>query len=760
MKTEVKISVRTLVEYAFRSGSISSSFTSAVRMSEGTRLHQKVQAAYGDEDEKEKYLSAIVNHGDYTFALEGRCDGLLLTDNGMVIDEIKTTLRDLSELEEDSYPVHWAQAMVYAYMYALQEEEEQITVQLTYVHAVTEEHKRFLRICTLPELKAFVENVLTIYTPFAELREHHTKKRTETIKQLSFPFSSYRANQREFAGAVYQSIAHNRNLFAQAPTGTGKTISTLFPAIKSIGEGLAQRILYVTAKTITRTAAEETTALLKKAGLHAYTVTLTAKEKMCFKEQFHCESGACPFQEGYYDRINEAVLDILRNETLMTRDVIQKYARKHTVCPFEYSLDLAYLADIIICDYNYVFDPRISLKRFLEEHKKNSILLVDEAHNLPDRARGMFSATLEKSSFLQLQREWKGKNREVHEAAKALNSFLLKIRKELEPEKEGVKEEVPEELLMLAEQFISAAEKQLLQGAEDSALLLDTFFQTGNFLRISGLYDERFLTLFHCERSEVVVTLLCLDPSHLLQKQGRGYKAKIYFSATLMPLDYFQEILGAGEEYDSKSIPSPFQRENLKIHIKPLSTRYKDRETTKQQILETIRNTSLEQEGNILVFFPSYQYMDNLYESFTEIYPEVKTIAQNRIMQESEREDFLKLFQQQEKSQLIGFAVMGGIFSEGIDLRGDALQGVIVVGVGLPQLSLERNLMKNYYNSIGKSGYDYAYTFPGMNKVLQAGGRLIRTEEDKGTIVLIDDRFLYSKYQSLFPYEWRHFTVI
>jgi DNA excision repair protein ERCC-2 len=757
----IQIAVRSLVEYVYLAGSIVTGFRSASSLTDGTKAHQKVQKQYTEQDQKEVYLKAEIAHKDLLFVIDGRCDGLLQQDGLITIDEIKSTVRDFSEINADSYPVHWAQAKCYAYMYALDNGLEEIRVQLTYYQIDTEETKRFVQTYTIEELASYVMDVISRYAPYAEMLVQHKQLRDKSAQELTFPFDNYRAGQRKMAGAVYRTIEEGVNLFAKAPTGIGKTISTLFPSIKAIGQGLVQHLFYLTARTITRTAAEEALAMMESKGLHIHAVTLTAKEKVCFQEEMRCTKEACEFADGYYDRINGAVLDILSHETLMTRQVIEQYARKHRVCPFEFSLDIAYAADTVICDYNYVFDPRVSLKRMFAEKKGRTVLLVDEAHNLVDRAREMFSATLNKSDYLAVQREFKTSNSEVAKAAKAVNDYFIALRKQME-DRYHVTKEIPEELVALIEEFSLQAEKELIQVRSNSAnpLLLETYFAAQSFIRISKLYDERYVTYAENVRNEVQLKLLCLDPSYLLQQMGKGYRSHIYFSATLSPMSFYRDMLGANEEDYTVSIPTPFFREQLDVSILPLSTRYNDREHTKTPLARMLQQLVKERSGNYLFFFPSYAYMNVVYEAFMLEETGVNTLLQQVNMTEEDRERFLAAFSADNTQTLVGFAVMGGIFSEGIDLVGDRLTGVVVVGVGLPQIGVERNIMKQYYDDTGKNGYDYAYVFPGMNKVLQAGGRLIRSETDTGLLMLVDDRYLHASYQRLLPEEWSGYRVL
>jgi DNA excision repair protein ERCC-2 len=728
-------------------------------MTEGTRLHKKIQKAYKEGDRAEEFLSMDLTYEDLAFTVEGRCDGLIFEGEDIIIDEIKSTRSSLNELTEDTYPVHWAQGKFYACIYAKEHDLEKISVRLTYISVETEETLHYLQHYTIKQLEEFAEAAIRDYYPFAKLITDHKEKRNQTAADLKFPFKEYRKGQRNLAGAVYKTIKEKKTLFANAPTGTGKTISTIFPSMKAMGEEIIDKIYYLTAKTITRTTAEEAFELLEQTGLSAKTVTITAKDKACLKEETICQSDSCQFAEGYYDRVNGALLDILENETRLTRPVIEKYSRKHRVCPFEFSIDLSYIADAVICDYNYIFDPRVSLKRLSDSQKKKTTLLTDEAHNLVDRGRAMFSAELEKSAFLELKRSFKDRNKEIYRSAHDINRFFIDLRKKCEETGTSVYTDLFTELNELLERFLAAAEAELM-GQSGESILLETYFASNNFIKVAHLYNENYVTYVDFEKKGVTVKLYCLDPSDLLSSTSRGFSSAVFFSATLLPFHYYYELLGGMSDDFRFKIPSPFPKENWEVFINPMSTRYKDREKSIVPLVKLPQELIKQRPGNYLYFFPSYRYMNEVYEAFMEDQPDAKVLLQSSHMTEEEREQFLEAFQPGQDSSLIGFAVLGGIFSEGVDLKGDRLNGVIVVGVGLPQLGPDRDIIKDHFNGLGKKGYDYSYIFPGMNKVLQAGGRLIRTEEDTGVIVLIDDRYLSPKYQAMMPEEWRNYTVI
>ncbi|MDF2925690.1 MAG: ATP-dependent helicase [Paenibacillaceae bacterium] len=767
MSAIIAVPVRELAEYAHRSGSIEAGFRSAAPLAEGVRIHKAVQEGYQEPDQKEVPLAGELVHQELLFRVEGRCDGLRFEDNQVVIEEIKSTSGSLSLLD-GGHEVHWSQALCYAYLYAKRESLTQMRIRLLYVQAQTGEQRSLVRDEDMGMLERHMSRLLESYAPYARLQYAHREARVQSARELAFPFGQYRAGQRHLAGAVYKSVAEGRKLFARAPTGTGKTVSTLFPAVKAVGEGHLEKLFYVTARTTTRAACEEALALMERKGLVLRSVTLTAKEKICFLDEVRCGKETCPYADGYYDRINETLLDLLGHETAVTRKTVERYARKHHVCPFELSLDAAYAADAVIGDYNYVFDPRISLKRLWEEDKKKTAVLVDEAHNLPDRAREMYSAELFKQPFLQLQRACKGHNKELSAAAKGVNAFFIALRKSLPAHRMLVLPGLPPELLPLLAEFAALAEEELASGrsagpgspvAEDPAvlqqLLPDTYFAVQTFIRIAGYYDERYTVYCVEDHTGIRLKLFCLDPSVLLRKMGKGYRSHIFFSATLSPLRFYRELLGGDDEDYSVSIPSPFRKEQLSVKLSPLSVRYRDREASAGPVATLLHSLTGERRGNALVFFSSYEYMKDVYERFVDRETDYKILVQHTGMDELQRDGFLAEFQAGLERPVLGFAVLGGIFSEGIDLTGERLTTVAVVGVGLPQVGLERNLIRDYYNATDRNGFDYAYVYPGINKVLQAGGRLIRTEQDSGTLLLVDDRFGSAAYQQLLPDEWK-----
>ncbi|SHJ80074.1 Rad3-related DNA helicase [Clostridium amylolyticum] len=766
---EVNISVRNLVEFILREGSIDSKFMSSKRAQEGTKAHQKLQKINSKEFEKyssEVYIKQRVQYENLSIVVEGRIDGIIEEGGKKIIEEIKSTNKELSLIEEDYNLLHWAQAKCYAFMYAEEQGLSEISVMLRYFSLTTEEVKEFIKDYKKEELAEFFFGVLDKYYIWAENTLKWESIRDHSIEKTPFPFPYYRSGQRELAVASYGTIKEGKKLFVQAPTGIGKTISTIFPAVKAMGEGKVSRIFYLTAKTITRSVAEEAFQKLKEKGLDLKVLTLTAKDKICFCKGESCAPESCPYADGHFNRVNDAIFQIITKEQYFTREIIEKYAEMHRVCPFEFSLDIALWSDCIICDYNYAFDPRVYLKRFFLEASSSEryAFLVDEAHNLVDRAREMFSSELVKSDFLKMKKLMKGKAPNLYKAANSINSYFIDLRHLCEDDNTTfiVQKKPPEDIYMPIRIFMKEAEEYLTKNANTEGYeeLLDLFFKCNGFINITDLYDDHYVTYVDTEDRDVKLKIFCLDPSKNLKEAMKRARGEVVFSATLTPLNYFQEILGGNEEDYRLKLPSPFPKDNIDIMVAPISTRYKDRQDTYDIITDYIYSFVTMKKGNYLVFFPSYAYMKEITQRFNERFNDINSIVQQGEMSEEERENFLKEFKEEPSETLVGFCVLGGIFSEGIDLTGDRLIGAVVIGVGLPQICLERNIMKDYFNEEKGRGYEYAYMYPGMNKVLQGVGRIIRTEKDKGAALLIDDRFLTPAYERLMPPEWQPYKLI
>lgn len=777
----VKISVRNLVEFIFREGDIVSSGSGAPNtdaMQMGNKIHRKIQKSMGPGYESEVSLFVMQKmrsreYGtEFLLKVEGRADGIFREKNRVMIDEIKGVYMDIRERKEPVF-VHKAQAMCYAYMVAEEEDLAEIEVQVTYCNMETELIRRFNDTFSKEEITRWFRDLIGRYEKWAVYEYDWQRKRNISIQKLVFPFD-YRSGQKELAAVVYHTIEDKKRLFIEAPTGVGKTITTVFPAVKAMGEGLSDRIFYLTAKTITRTVAEECFDLLCSQELTFKPITITAKEKMCILDRVSCNPGDCVRARGHYDRVNEAVYDMLVSEERLTREIILLYAEKYQVCPFEMGLDAALYADAVICDYNYAFDPNVYLRRFFSIEKKgNMTFLIDEAHNLVERGREMYSARLVKEDFLAVKRiiraVHKNENRpEVQYNLRRFEKSLEAANRCMLEWKHGCDEfEVLSDvgsfqfqlLRMIADYELFARDYPVLPERET---MLQFYFDIRRFSAVLDCLDEKYrIYTDYDSEGRFRVKLQCMDPSSQLKEVMERGRAAVLFSATLLPIRYYKEQLTGVKEDDAVYARSSFLPEQRKVLIaRDVTSKYTRRGPEEYgRIAEYIQCFVRARAGNYLVFFPSYSFMDQI---VARMEPEKgqRLLVQSSDMREKEKEEFLEAFDQQTEDSVIGCCVMGGIFSEGIDLKEDRLIGAVIVGTGLPMVCHERELFKEYYDQQNGKGFDYAYLFPGVNKVFQAGGRVIRTAEDKGAILLLDERFLQRQYRDLFPREWFPYDVV
>ena len=762
---EMKISVRNLVEFILQSGDLDNRRkgpSSKDAMLLGGKIHRKIQRRMGSNYQAEYPLCITVPFEEYSVTVEGRADGVLKEKDRVTIDEIKGTYMDLEGLEEP-VGVHLAQAMCYAYLYANIEKLEEIRVQMTYCHLETERLKYFTIDFSYKKLEHWFHNLMEEYKKWADFQNQWRKVRKLSIKNVDFPFE-YRQGQRDFVTGVYRTILRKKNLFVQAPTGVGKTISTIFPAVKAVGEDLGDKIFYLTAKTITRTVAQEAYDVLKKEGLRFKVLTLTAKEKMCLCDEVDCNPDHCEYAKGHYDRVNDAVFEMLNHSDSFTRESIIEGAHQYRVCPFELSLDLSTWVDGIICDYNYVFDPNVKLKRFFSEGASGEYLfLVDEAHNLVERAREMYSAVLYKEEFLKVKKAVKPYSHTLEKALEKCNHSLLLLKRECE--KYVILSDMGHFVIQLMN--LLGEMERFLEYAEDGEvkkMVSDFFLEVRNFLNIYDRVDENYviyteLTTDH----QFLIKLYCMNTGKNLQECLDTGNSTIFFSATLLPVPYYKSLFSKESEDYAIYIESPFTKDQSLLLIgKDVSSKYTRRNQSEYEKMSAyIEKVVASKTGNYIVFFPSYQLMEEVYHIFSTsaINENITCMIQTKGMREQDREEFLEEFSWERGSSMVAFCVLGGIFSEGIDLIGNQLIGTIIVGTGLPQISNEREILKNYYDGRGKNGFEYSLLYPGMNKVLQAAGRVIRTVTDKGVILLLDDRFLTSQYRNLFPREWDHWEA-
>ncbi len=758
MKRKLKIAVRDLVHHTLRAGDLVFEFLGSPRPAEAIRAHQAIQHSRPQSYQAEVPISYNIETDQFSLTIGGRIDGVFTEPEGVVIEEIKTTVRNLEYIEQNEEPLHWGQVKIYAYMYAAQLGLDQIDAQLVYYQIDRGEMREFKHSFTVAALEEFFNDLVGRYLEWAETIANWCRRRDDSILNLEFPFAAYRPGQRAMAVEVYRTIKNDGQLLIQAATGIGKTMAVIYPAIKAIGEAISSKIFYLTARTTGRTVAEKALKELRAKGLKLKSLTLTAKDKICFNPETACHPDECEYAKGHYDRVDDA-LKIIFHQDAFTRDVILEAAKTHRVCPFEFSLDLSQWADFIICDYNYAFDPRVFLRRFFQEENGDYTFLIDEAHNLVDRSREMFSAEIFKQPILDMRRLIRGDLPQVYKSLGRINSRLVKARRECDASGQSMAQKAaPGDLFPMLRQFLHLTENWLSLNIKTSyrETLLELFFAISGFLKVADQYDNSYTTCYEKIDKDLKIKLFCIDPSGHLNQALKRCRAAIFFSATMTPITYFKTILGCDNHADQLILPSPFPPQNFGIFVSDtVSTLYRHRHRTKSEVAKAILTFVKQHQGNYLMFFPSYEYMMMVYNLFQAECSQIDTIVQRPGMSESERDAFLERFAQENSELLVGFAVMGGIFGEGIDLVGERLSGAAIIGVGLPAISLENDLIREYFAQDLNAGFEFAYLYPGINRVLQAAGRVIRTEDDRGVVLLIDQRYATARYRSLLPKHWR-----
>lgn len=767
----VKISVRNLVEFIYRSGDISGgegSFSKEA-MQEGARIHRKIQGKKGSNYEAEVPLKIDIERPDFVLTIDGRADGILTEQDGITIDEIKGVYKKLDTLNHPIY-VHKAQAMCYAYIYAKQENLSEINIMLTYCNLDTEEIKYFKESFTFDKLEDWFVQTVEAYCVWTQFEVDNRQLRNDSIEDLEFPYP-YRAGQKNMAGTVYLTIKNKKTLYVQAPTGIGKTMATIYPSVKAMGDGYGEKLFYLTAKTIGRVVAKDAFEILRENGLHFRSVLITAKEKICPLEEMSCDPEDCPYAKGHFDRINDAVYDCVTHERNITSDVILDYANKHMVCPFEMSLDVSLFVDGIICDYNYVFNPRVKLRRYFGEGAKGDFLfLVDEAHNLVDRASSMYSAEIYKEDFLLMRRLLLPYNPKLGNLLGGCNKELLTLKKLCDNDKgytlvsdiNGLYLKLLRLHAHLESFMEEAKEIKPLKPHQDE--ILEFYFKINQFLNIYELVDESYeIYAEQVNDTSFMLKLYCVHPANNLALCMEKGNSTIFFSATMLPIMYYKELLHDQKEDGAIYIPSPFPKENRGLFVgTDVSSRYRMRGPQQYRKIAQYLDVMVEaKKGNYMAFFPSYKMLQDVYDAAVQngLLQNTTILCQTSNMSEAEREEFLQTFQEGGES-VIGFCILGGIFSEGIDLVGERLIGTAVIGTGLPMVCNEREIMQEYFNRRDGEGFSYAYLFPGMNKVQQAAGRVVRTMEDKGVILLLDDRFATQQVVDTFPMEWADYEIV
>ena len=569
MKERHPIAVTTLVAAVLRSGDLDVRFSSPGRSLDGIRIHRDIQRRRPAGYQAEVPVSLEVETQDLVLAVGGRIDGVFEEEGGTVVEEIKSTTRELTDLEDRSDPCHWGQAKAYAYLLARERKLEKVGVRLTYCHVDSKETLERDETFTLGELESFFKDLIDGYLAWATTQVRWRQLRNTTIDELDFPFSSYRTGQRTMAVTVYRTLRDGGQALIQAATGIGKTMAALFPAIKTIGSGDTDRIFFLTARNTGKAAAITALNLLQEKGLRLKRVCLTAKDHICFCPDAACSPDLCEYAKGHFDRLSDALQDAFAHDNL-DREAIEAVARDHRVCPFELSLELACWADCIVCDYNYAFDPRVYLRRFFDEESGAYVFLVDEAHNLVDRSREMFSATLSKSAFLELRRAVKTDLPAVYRTAGKINTWMLAARKQAAACGEFQSDpRPPDGLEPLLRAFLRTSERWLAKNRPSPwrELLLEVYFAASAFCRVLERYDDCYVSCYTAAGKNLEIKLFCLDPSTQLKAALQRGRGAVFFSATLTPPGYFQEIFGCDADAAKLGIGSPFPRDNLQVLV-------------------------------------------------------------------------------------------------------------------------------------------------------------------------------------------------
>lgn len=767
-------SVGQLCARGLRSGDIDLSKTARTdRLTLGSELHKQLQSERPPEYMLEQYLTNIYEYGGIKWKISGIADGIMVTEKEVMIEEIKT----VTSLPKAPMLIHLAQLRTYGMFYAAEHGIERLTLKLTYYSISGKRQKCFETTETADDLTAFYEALLDTVIDYAKLIcDRYEKRLPYTKNNAVFPYEEVRLGQNELMQECYRTVKSGKRLFAQAPTGIGKTVSVLYPAVRGLAEGHCDRVFYLTAKAATGREAFSAAKKLYENGAAVKTCVITSKENACLCEEAkksgrvssYCNPQDCRYAAGYYDHINCAVADMINNGNGFSRTAMEETAKKYSVCPYELSLDISELCDIIICDYNYVFDPAVYLRRYFspDAQKANNVFLADEAHNLPDRVRAMYSCELKRSEFEKVYSVTGNTEPELDKALEKVIVFLHGLRKlcrdNLIKSSDGergffmTKQTVPG-LADIMNAFCNEVESWRKTRREHRLYkaVSDLLLSCRKYITLMDFYDDKFLTYVEILNGDTRVRVFCLDPSGILNDKLGNAKAAVLFSATLTPLDYYTEICG-GNGAVTLDLPSPFDEDNLCIaSVDSISTRADDRnDKTCRKIAVCIAATVSAKAGNYICYFPSYAFMEKVLSQFKKKYPDVETPTQKRGMTLSQREEFLAEFKNDSGVLRVGFCVLGGSFSEGVDLPGKRLIGSIVIGVGIPGISNERNMLCDYYQLKTERGYDYAYTYPGMNSVMQAAGRVIRRDEDRGIVVLIDDRYSTPQYISMFPKQW------
>ncbi len=717
-----QISAGELAEFCFPQGSLGAMPT-LERMQIGSRAHKKLQNIYS-EDENIKYqrevpLDITFVCDEITLKVQGRADGIIFDKKAYCIHEIKSTFISATSIDAPIKKAHKAQMMIYAYIYALNNDLSEIKGKLSYFCLESEEIVDFEYSFEFNALKQAVETMVNEYLKIIAIKQKSEDAFEKTKSTLPFPFDSFRIGQREGAAQVFSAVKTNKNLFVQAPTGSGKTIMTLYPTVKAVEKD--QKIICLCAKNQTMLVNAQAINQMRNKGLVAKSLIITAKNKACLMENVDCNPEKCPYSIDFYPKLHNALTEILSIDDFSYEN-IKHFAEKYQICPYELSLELSEFSQIITADYNYLFDPCVYIRRLFDK-PANYSFLIDEAHNLIDRGRDMFSSFISKKEIKKAKTEL-DKNTKLY---KRLTKLSTQVNKFIKQENEF------KDVVFAALSCLEAAQETTTPPS--IALFLQELVR---FSTIYSLLNDSFKVF----STEDKIIIQCLDSSAFLEESLLKGSSAIMYSATLSPYEFYKNSILPSTEAFGHSLPYPFNKENLLVLADyTIDTRYEKREFYFEKIAQKIKLCAQNAQNNIVVFFPSYAFLESVYENCG-----FEVLKQEPQMDTQEKNNFLDKFK---NGKNCVFCVMGSHFSEGIDFEN--LSGIVIVGIALPQFNVERENIKDFFDKIDK-GFEYAYLYPGINKVCQASGRLIRKAEDKGFILLLDNRF--KKYKNLLPEYW------
>ena len=759
---QIELSVHELVDFVLRKGDIDSRSFNSMTMQEGTRIHNIYQSKQGLNYLKEYPLKGIFSYEDSLIYLSGRSDGIIL-EEVPIIEEIKSTNCDLNSFFKENEEWHLGQAICYGYLYAIEKGLDKVKIRLTYISQVNNDILKKNYCYKTDELLTKIHQYFDVYLQFARIIETRKNRRNESLSVLRFPFSNAREGQMELIDFTKQAIESADSRFAEASTGIGKTMATIFSTLSYLKEDKLDKVFYLCPKNTNFDNAAKALEILNKEGYLLSYTEIRARSKMCpYKLEKTCNPDDCPLTIGYYSKLKDVLKDCLVHENLLNSEIIDKYAKKYDVCPFELSLDFSVYTDFVVCDYNYAFHPISYLRRFFEVPDKTYRIfaLVDEAHNLIDRARDMFTVTFSEEDYKNLKKELKGyRNPEI-------NKILRKINQDLRLFKQFEFNDQPIILEQLDSKFIQHINKlrseinvletdnPKLKLKKGKDFLIDLY----KFIVINDLLNDGFKIILDNKYDNLTIKLFCIDPSSFINKSLFHFLGTLFFSATLTPIDYFQKVNLNRDGFKTISLPSPFNPNNFFLIINDnISIKYKDRDKTLEEVVKEINIFVSKKVGNYLIFVPSFEYSRKIEKYFIN---DNRFVFQTATMTNKDKDEFLANFKENPQESRIGVCVISGSFAESIDLTGDRLIGVVIVGVGLPQVNFENNLVKDFYIQKEMNGYEFAYMNPGINKVLQALGRVIRTQNDKGSALIIDSRYAQSHYFSILKDRYKNYTKI